>query len=179
MMLSTHSQPEVTLTSDASGNWGCGAYAGKAWFMLPWSGPIQSLHITVKELAPIVVAAIIWGEHWRGMTVLARCDNMAVVAIVNSGTARDPQTMNLMRCLTFIAAKRDFRMRAAHIKGTHNTLADALSRDNLKLFRSQFPQAEQEPTPIPAAVLDLLLLHEPDWMARDWTEQWTSTWATP
>ena len=25
---------------------------------------------------------------------------------------------------------------------------------------------EQEPTPIPAAVLDLLLLHEPDWMAR-------------
>ena len=49
---------DITITSDASGNWGCGAYVDKQWFMLPWMGPIKDLHITVKELAPIVVAAI-------------------------------------------------------------------------------------------------------------------------
>ena len=85
------------------------------------------------------------GEHWKGMTVLARCDNMEVVAIINSGTARDTQTMNLMRCLTFLAATRNLRMRTAHINHKchshchycvwHNTLADSLS---LQLFHSQF-----------------------------------------
>ena len=52
---------EVTITTDASGNWGCGAFSGTQWFMLPWVGPIKDLHITVKELAPIMVAAMVWG----------------------------------------------------------------------------------------------------------------------
>ena len=29
--------PYIVLTSDASGNWGCGALSGGKWFMLPWS----------------------------------------------------------------------------------------------------------------------------------------------
>ena len=171
--------PDVVMTSDASGRWGCGAYSGGDWFMLPWTSTMQEHHITVKELAPIVVAAVEWGPRWRGKTILARCDNAAVVAIVNSGSSKNPQAMNLMRCLTFLSARLEFRVKAAHIKGIHNTLADALSRDNLSLFRACYPQGNKEPTPISATVLDLVLLQEPDWMARSWTEQWTSTWATP
>ena len=68
---------QVTIISDASGNWGCGAYSEGQWFMLPWSGAIGGVHITVKELAPIVVAAAIWGHSWRGKKVLAQCDNTA------------------------------------------------------------------------------------------------------
>ena len=41
--------PDIVLTSDASGNWGCGAYSGGKWFMLPWSIKFQSCHITVKD----------------------------------------------------------------------------------------------------------------------------------
>ena len=102
------------VTSDASGNWGCGAYTSDNWFMLPWTGAIS---ITVKELAPIVVAAISWGRGWKGKTILARCDNMAVVAIINSGTSKNPQAMNLMRCLSFLCATWEFRMQSAHISG--------------------------------------------------------------
>jgi len=58
--------------------------------MLPWSINFQSCHITVKELAPIVVAAIIWREDWRGKTILARSDNSAVVAIIRGGISRNP-----------------------------------------------------------------------------------------
>jgi hypothetical protein len=54
-----------------------------------------------------------------------------VVAIVNSGTSRNPQAMNLMRCLAFLSAKGDFRIQAAHIRGSHNIVADA-----------RFPQQE-------------------------------------
>ena len=47
--------PQVVVTSDASR----GAFVGQQWFMLPWAGPIQKSHITVKELAPIIVAALV------------------------------------------------------------------------------------------------------------------------
>ena len=37
---------------------------------------MASSHITVKELAPIVVASAIWGPEWKGMTVKVLCDNV-------------------------------------------------------------------------------------------------------
>ncbi len=40
---------------------------------------------------PIVVAAAVWGPAWRGQMVLARCDNAAVVAIINKGQAGKQQ----------------------------------------------------------------------------------------
>ena len=53
-------KPEVTLTSDASGSWGCGAYWGTKWFQLAWSSASgsssQDTNIATKELVPIVIA---------------------------------------------------------------------------------------------------------------------------
>lgn len=72
--------PDVQLTSDASGKWGCGAFYDRHWFQLQWQEALQDMHITIKELIPIVLAAAIWGREWTGLTVQARCDNAAVVA---------------------------------------------------------------------------------------------------
>ncbi len=58
------SQAGATVTSDASGGWGCGAFC--KWFMLQW---LESGIITVKELVPIVIAAAVWGSEWKGKTV--------------------------------------------------------------------------------------------------------------
>ncbi len=44
-----------TVTSDASGNWGCGAIQGKGWFQLEWPTEFRSFPIHVKELLPIVI----------------------------------------------------------------------------------------------------------------------------
>lgn len=167
-------KPEVLVTSDASGKWGCAAYCGEEWFMLRWAGAISSQHITIKELVPIVIAAAVWGAAWKGKVVLAQCDNAAVVEIINHGSSKNPEAMQLTRCLAFIAARREFHIRATHIRGVDNILADALSRDNLALFHSLYPQASARPTAIPEAVLELLLLREPDWMSKHWTGQWTS-----
>ena len=49
--------PDIVLTSDASGRWGCGAFWNTSWFQLEWSEALSSLHITNKELIPIVLAA--------------------------------------------------------------------------------------------------------------------------
>lgn len=127
--------PGAHLISDASGNWGCGAYSGDNWFQLRWRGPVVAAHLTIKEL---VLAAVVWGPLWRGLTVQEECDNAAVVAIINQGTSRNQEAM-----LAFVMAKFIF---ATHIKGVNNTLADALSRDNWSLFHSLRPQAQHYPT---------------------------------
>ena len=115
--------------------------------MLPWSSLNANYHITVKELIPIVIAGAIWGPLWRGTTVLAECDN---IAIVNHGTSKNQDAMPLARCLAFISAKFDFHIAVTHIKGAHNIQADALSRDNLLLFRSLYLQANQTGASVPA-----------------------------
>jgi hypothetical protein len=178
MHLPNTTSPAAVLTSDASGNWGCGAYYGSNWFMLPWSGLYTDYHITVKELIPIVIAGSIWGPLWRGATILAQCDNLAVVSIVNHGTSKNREAMHLARCLAFITAKFDFHIVATHIKGIHNIQADALSRDNLPLFRSLHPQANQDGAAVPQSLLDLLTLSKPDWTSKRWTELWSTTFGT-
>ena len=99
------SDPQITLTSDASGGWGCGAYYGPEWFQRRWSGPTKEFNITVKELIPIVIAAALWGSQCVGSTVKACCDNAAVVAMINWGSSKDQEVMHLMRYLAFIAAR--------------------------------------------------------------------------
>jgi hypothetical protein len=143
--------PSAIVTSDASGSWGCGAYAGAEWFMLKWAGPILESHITVKELVPIVISAAIWGGAWQGKTVRFQCDNTAVVSIINHGSSNNKEAMHLARCLAFVAGKFDVHMEAVHIRGVNNILADSLSRDNHPLFQSLYPQASSTATPVPGA----------------------------
>jgi len=48
------------LTSDASGSWGCGALSsGGCWFQLQWPEAWADVHITVKELLPVVIGVAI------------------------------------------------------------------------------------------------------------------------
>ena len=164
--------PKAWITSDASGSWGCGAFSGQSWFQLKWVEQVQGHSITVKELIPIVVATAVWGPTWRGSSVQVLCDNAAVVAILNQNSSRDKEVMHLIRCLAFITAKFQFLLSASHIPGVENTAADALSRNNLDVFHSIYPQANSAPAPIPAPLLDLLLLSKPDWTSWSWTELW-------
>ncbi len=56
----SRAMPDITMLSDAFGNWGCGALSGPDWFQLQWAWPISDYHITVKELVPIVLAAAVF-----------------------------------------------------------------------------------------------------------------------
>ncbi len=76
-------EPQVVLTTDASGAWGCGAYTCTGlWFQLKFPDSWSEIHNMVKELLPIVMVVAVWGRLWKGATVSCRCDNMVVVAIV-------------------------------------------------------------------------------------------------
>ena len=60
MLTSLYSRPHtVSITSDASGSWGCGAFSStNQWFQLQLPVEWASVHITVKELLPIVVSCM-------------------------------------------------------------------------------------------------------------------------
>ena len=49
---------------------------------------IKTMHITIKEFVPVVMAAAIWGTTWADESVLIRSDDAAVVAVIDSGTSR-------------------------------------------------------------------------------------------
>ena len=162
--------PEMTLTSDASGSWGCGAFSASGqWFQCAWPESWAGIHITVKELMPIVIATALWGLQWTGKTILCHTDNATVVAIVNSGRSKQSDLANhLMRTLVFIKARFNLALSAVHLPGKKNEAADALSRDNLPLFFEQVPKVETEPTVIPQELCELLMLQRPDWTLAVW-----------
>jgi len=167
--------PDVHLWSDASGHWGCGAHWQGLWFNLPWGSlPIAAEPIAGKELFPILVTSMLWGNLWKGCTVCCHCDNIAVVEVVNRQSAKNPLMSHLMRCLFFASAQFDFDMVARHIPGSENDAADALSRNKLPLFLSQMPHMAHTPTPIPVQLAEGLSQAHPHWDADKWMSWFSS-----
>ena len=162
------SAPSVYVTSDASGSWGCGAFSGSEWFHLQWPEVVQGEDITFKELLPIVLAVTTWGSRWRGMHVHCRCDNEAVVHVMNSRRARNHALMHLLRCLFYFEAHYNLHLSASHISGTLNLLADDLSRNHLSSFFLQAPYMARMPVPLPLFAMDLLLDQDLDWSSPAW-----------
>lgn len=173
----TLSQPDHDLWTDASGAWGAGALWKSNWFQIKWSESLQEEQIAAKELAPILIASALWGDQWHGTVVRANCDNEAVVAVVNSGYSRDPFIRHLLRCLFFFVATYDFTLTAVHIPDCCNILADAISRNNISLFLSSYPQANPRPAEVPTEFINKLLIEKPDWTSNTWNHWFNSTFA--
>ncbi len=77
-------RPDIILTSDASGSWGCAVPSRCTTSGFNIHGP-PPIHITVKEL---LLACAVWGWQWSAKSVKCFCGNAAVVAILNSGTSK-------------------------------------------------------------------------------------------
>ena len=162
--------PSITIVSDASGSWGCGAFCRQlgGWFQVTWPLSWAEVNIAAKELLPITVAAATWGAQWSGRRILFLCDNMAAVQALQSRSARHPALAHLLRCLFFFEAWFSFEHAAQHLAGKLNTAADALSRNNSSLFQSLVPQAHKVATPIPPSVLQVLMDTKLLWTSPRW-----------
>lgn len=173
-IITSPDQQDIFLTSDASGFWGCGAWCGQDWFQLEWSPCSKGKSIAVKELIPIIIAAAIWGPHWRGKAVCARCDNSAVVAVIRSRSSKEKDLMQLLRCLWFFEASHQFHLYSRHIPGVENSLADDLSRDRLGEFLEKAGRVNATPSYIPPSLLQWLLSPQQDWTSQSWISQFSS-----
>jgi len=166
---------QVSIQTDASGSWGCGAFYNGAWFQWEWPDEWLSVDIMIKELVPIVLACAVWGFHLRHQVVRFQCDNSAVVAALQKGSAKDEHVMHLLRSLWFFTAFHDFSVQSAHIPGVNNCRADQLSRNNMHIFFLSNPQANQFPTPLPQPLLELVGTTRPDWTSHTFRKLFHTT----
>ena len=150
--------PSMNLYTDASGTLGWGAYWSGRWLQAHWSLDDCKKDIVWKELFAIVAAVNSWGHHWQRKKVLFHCDNQSVCDIWHRGSSRSPEVMALVRMLYFCAAKFDINVMIAHIAGSSNEIADALSRFQATRFHQLAPLAEPQPDTILA------------WPTQFWTD---------
>ena len=95
-------------------------------------------------------------------------NNEAVAVVINAGYSKDTQLMHLIRYLFFMLAAWDISLYSCHIRGALNTVADAISRDNIPLLFSKVPDADPHPTPISAELVELLIASQQDWTLPSW-----------
>ena len=176
MLYPVHAQQaRIHVWSDASGSWGAAAICESQWFQIKWCDfpEFQSASIVVKELLPILVAATVWGPQWQTETVCFHCDNAAVVSIIKGGYCKDQHMAHMLRCLFFLEAKFQFTSISVHIPGVANTIADALSRNNMTSFYSLAPQAYPSPILIPHSTINGLIAERP-WTSHHWMQWFNS-----
>lgn len=162
---------DIHLYTDASGSFGCGAYWGNHWFQLQWPEGLEEWSIARKELLPIVIASMVWGQQWQRHRVRVHCDNEAVVEVMRAGYSKEPYLMHLLRCIFFVTAAYEITMWPTHVPGIENRIADAISRNNMSIFHSQVPKADPAPAVVPTEVIQLLIKQCPDWTSQAWS-QW-------
>ena len=152
--------PDLELYTDAAGSVGFGGYFQGKWFQGHWPPHMLlnrewGISIEWQELFPIVVACAIWHPLFRGKRLQFWCDNESVVAIINSGHSKAPLIMELVRKLVLLSMEHNFLVRARHVPGVSNEIADALSRFQMQRFWALAPDADQIPCTIPPSLMTL------------------------
>ena len=152
--------PDLELYTDAAGSVGFGGYFQGKWFQGHWPPHMlldreRGISIEWQELFPIVVACTIWHPLFKGKRLQFWCDNESVVSIINSGHPKAPLIMELVRKLVLLSMEHNFLVRARHVPGLSNEIADVLSRFQMQRFWALAPDADQFPCTIPPSLMTL------------------------
>ena len=128
------SNTALHLFTDAAKKLGFGALFKSHWFFGAWPPLWTQYNIVILELFPIVLALETWGGQLANKRLMVHTDNEALVAILNKQSSSDKLTMVLVRRLVLALFKCNIHMRAVHIAGIKNDLADSLSRLQVEKF---------------------------------------------
>lgn len=117
-----------SLQTDAAKTVGCAAVFEEEELFFQWPPEWDVSSINELEIYPVLLASQKWGHIWRGKVVLVLSDNTTVVSAINKGTSSSSKVMVWLRELFWLSAKGGFEIRAVHLAGHLNILADLLSR---------------------------------------------------
>ena len=87
-------------------------------YSLSFPKGFRNYTIVHLEILNIVVALKVWGSMWQDHIIEVKCDNMAVVKVLNTGWARD----------WLLTSMYNIELVVTHIPGVTNVVADLLSR---------------------------------------------------
>jgi hypothetical protein len=151
--------------SDAS-EWGCGAYFDGSYISEPWSDEVNELtgintnhrNMPLCEAIAVAVAVNTWRVRFAGKHVLFMTDCTAVVHGVNKGrsSCAASEWLNAVyKLINCVCVDYNIMLRAQHIKGTDNTLADDVSRNQVDKFL--VAMASQQQSALAAHVLPITI----------------------
>ena len=143
------SAESLHLFTDAAGSIGYGAIYKTHWVMGTWLPDWIDFNITWKELFPIILALEIWGPFLKNNCITLHTDNYAVVYILNRQTSKDQQIMHMVRRYVICCMTYNLLIKAVHVPGKSNVLADLLSRSQVAKLHALAPWLDREPTPVP------------------------------
>ena len=125
-------EPDVTMATDSCLD-GCGGICANQYFhkKFPHFISIQELPIHKLEFLAVLVGARTWGVSFSGLKIRIYCDNKAVVDVINSSKTKDPFMATCLRELWLVVSRCKFELRAMHLPGEENRVADWLSRWHL------------------------------------------------
>ena len=110
---------------------GFGCVMGTQWCYEQWEPGFIAQYkpsIDFLELYALAVGVYAWGSTFANTCVLIRCDNQAVVGMINSTTSSCHFCMVLIRQITLKCLHFNCRIHAEYIKSKDNILLDLLSR---------------------------------------------------
>ena len=123
-------QADYTIFTDASSQ-GWGAQMGDSKVSGFWTRVDCKLHINCLELKAVIHALQHWAPLLQGHQVMIATDNSTVVSYINKqGGTRSPSLLRLTVELLLWLEAQDIVVRARHIPGCLNVIADHLSRPN-------------------------------------------------
>lgn len=120
---------DLHLYSDASNPCCAGVWVDSWWRHMFTEEELLLLgDISCKELFAVVTQCATFGRQLQGKTILLFCDNSASVEAVNSLAVHSPTMMKLVRELFYLCATYSIQVKARHLPGVKNCVADCLSR---------------------------------------------------
>ena len=122
-----HRPVQATIELDACLQ-GMGAIYRNQVYALPIPQYCTSFSIVHLEMFNILVPIRVWGNVWKHQRILIKCDNQAVVSVLNSGKTQDLTLVAIARNIMMEIAEQDIDLQVIHILGVQNKVADLLSR---------------------------------------------------
>ena len=144
MPMEDWSEPDAVIEVDAclSGSGGINWVSGEVFHEeFPEEVMKHGFDINVLEMLTLTIALKLWGYCLKGKLLMIHCDNMVTVSVINSGRTRSSMLQDCLREVVYWTAKFECHLRAIHIPGDHNRVADSLSRWHLdNSYRHMFWQ---------------------------------------
>lgn len=121
----------TSITTDASLS-GWGAIWGSRTLSGHWTKPERDSHINFLELQAVYMAIQHWAPLLRGHQVTAFSDSSTTVAYINhQGGTKSTKLCSRTWDLLHLCRRWNIHLRASHLAGVNNNMADALSRGRL------------------------------------------------
>ena len=120
---------DLTLFTDSS-NIGYGASLNNMHFAGKWTPEQAAMHINCLEMLCVKLSLVYFREHVRHKVVLVASDNSSVVCYINKQSGTHSKSLHEITfdILTW-CFQEHVTLRARHLAGKLNVIADGLSRD--------------------------------------------------